>query len=276
MLEIELAEAFINAHPADAARCCHGLQPSSLAASIASLSREAGAKLLAALPIQDAGQILRELEPGDAADLLAEFSEGAAVIVLRSTERPARERVLSRLPASRAKNLRQLLSYADGTAGALMVPDVWSVLVDATVQDALSAIRRQARFGLYYVYVVSVGRVLEGVISVRELLAARPEQPLAGVIQAQVETLTARASWEQVLTHPGWQRYQALPVVDAERRLLGVVRFDSLHQRESSLWADPWRKQDARAANAIGALYATGARALVAWGVSLVSNEGEE
>jgi magnesium transporter len=131
--------------------------------------------------------------------------------------------------------LQRLLRYAEGTAGALMDPSVLSVSENVTAEEALERLRRSPQHALYYVYVVSGDQRLVGVMNIRELMAARPDQRLGMVAILTVESLPARSSWQSIVAHPAWKRFHALPVVEADGRLLGALRYEAVRTREALL-----------------------------------------
>jgi magnesium transporter len=124
-----------------------------------------------------------------------------------------------------------LLAYAEDEAGGLMNPRYASVRPDMRVDDALAYLRRQSleRVGtLYYAYVLDPGRRLLGVVSVRELFAAPAGKTVAAVMTIDVVRVSEGTDQEEVGRLLARHHLAALPVVDAQERIVGVVSVDDV------------------------------------------------
>jgi len=189
--------------------------------------------------------VLRQMESSVAAGALAERpgADVAAVLaampakigarLLERIEVVKRRDILAGMPADVAGALRRSMNHAEDTAGALMDSSVAAFPRDITVREARKRVQRQPRNLLYYLYVVDRDDRLVGVVTLRELMLAPPSAPLASVIRSEVERLSVRATREAILAHPGWRDFHALPVVDREGVLAGVLRYDTLRRLES-------------------------------------------
>lgn len=160
-------------------------------------------------------ELIADLDPDDRAGLLEELPAGVAA------------RVLSGLDPREQAMTTALLGYPPRSVGRRMTPEVIAVAVDATVGEALTQVLDQEPDAetIYTVAVVGAGRHVEGVVSLRRLLVTEPTTPVAEVMS---EPVTVRASQRQeaaarVVADHG---LVAAPVVDDERRLLGVFTVD--------------------------------------------------
>lgn len=137
-------------------------------------------------------------------------------------------RVLDQLSPEERKATSQLLGYQPGTAGRLMTPEYIALRYNLTIKEASDRIRQLARDRevSYYVYVVDEQRRLMGVASLRDLLLADPDQLLGDIINPDV--VFARTDTDQEEVARSIQRYDlvALPVVDRDHTLVGVVTVD--------------------------------------------------
>lgn len=196
--------------------------------------------LLALLPDEIAIEILAELEPEDAADLLAKGSaastaaiisemdpdDAADVVAEMGIERA--QEVLSELADADATTIRELLAYPEGTAGALMTPEF--VAIDPTLRadqaiEALRAIAVDAEIS-NYVYVLDREEHLLGVLSLHNLVLAQPAAPVATLMIAPAVSVTTDTD-DQIAANLLRDRHMlALPVVDDENRLQGVITYD--------------------------------------------------
>jgi magnesium transporter len=112
------------------------------------------------------------------------------------------------------------------TAAGMMEGDVVSIPVQSTVGEAIRLLRDAPRPALHYLYVTDPERRLSGVLGMRDLLLARPDDPIAPMVRGGLTTVRPETAREEVASVMQRSRYLALPVVDAEGRLQGVVRHD--------------------------------------------------
>jgi magnesium transporter len=184
------------------------------------LSAREQAELLLDLPKEEQRSWMRVLAPDDAADLLQE------VPVLDE-----RERLLSLLDDNTRADVTALLAYKEDHAGGLMNPRFARLRADMTVDEAITYLRRQTRASVempYYGYVLDAQQRLQGVVSFRELLAARGEQKVREVMTSEVITVDADTDQEAVARLFRKTGLMAIPVVDAEKRMKGIVTLDDI------------------------------------------------
>ncbi len=183
------------------------------------LSAHDQAALLVAVPPHSRRLWLKALAPDDAADLLQEVDPEE-----RST-------LLALLDAISRHEVGGLLAYAEDAAGGLMSPRFARVRPDATVDEAISYLRRQARNQLetiYYAYVLDGMQRLLGVVSFRELFVAPPEKHVADVMQTDVISVPENMDQEAVARIFAQRGLMALPVLDGEGRMKGIVTSDDI------------------------------------------------
>ncbi|MEW6270655.1 MAG: magnesium transporter [Thermodesulfobacteriota bacterium] len=184
-----------------------------------SLSSRDQAELLAELPRVQRRSWLRLLPLDDAADLIQEFPE------------EERESLLELFDESTRKELMGLLAYAEDRAGGLMNPKYARVRPDMSVDEAIAYLRRQARERIeyiYYVYVLDAAQHLLGVVTFRELFAARPEQRVREVMRTDIVTVPEEMDQEHVSQLFARHDLAAIPVVDTEGRIKGIVTVDDI------------------------------------------------
>lgn len=188
------------------------------AAPLGEMEPEEAARLLAELNREDAAHILSHMEPDDAVDLLAELPPETV------------QDILSRLETQEAKELGELLSYSPDTAGGLMSTEVVALPADMTVEEAIRELRARAEEAetVYYAYVVDDRGTLLGVLSLRDLVLARPTTPLRQIMNADAVTLPVTMDKEEVAHLFDKYNFLALPVVDENRKLLGIVTIDDV------------------------------------------------
>jgi magnesium transporter len=155
-----------------------------------------------------------------------------AARLLRVMSGPERDRVMKLVPEARARVLREILNLPENSAAARMDPDVPAFFEDSKASRIWKRLSRYERRLGPYIYVVGGEGKLVGVLSLRELMTAPPNAELRSVMTRPVARIEARDRDRAVVTHPGWQRYSALPVVDAEGVLLGVIRYSTFRSME--------------------------------------------
>lgn len=185
-----------------------------------SLSSRDQAELLGAFAPVQRRSWLRLLPLDDAADLIQEFEL-----------EDEREDLLRLFDESTRKDLRGLLAYAEDRAGGLMDPLFARVRPDMSVDEAIAYLRRQARERIeyiYYVYVLDAAQHLIGVATFRELFAARPEQRVREVMHTDIVSVHEEMDQESVGQLFARTDLAAIPVVDAEGRIKGIVTVDDI------------------------------------------------
>jgi CBS domain-containing protein len=215
-------------HPADLADIVEELSARERNAIFAELSDEIAADTLEELEPEDqrsvienmdaerASEILEEMGPDEAADLLADLSEDRARQILELMEK------------EEAADVRELLSFPEDTAGGLMTTEFVSVSIGLTAQECIEALRvlEPEAEHVYYVYVVDADEHLNGVLSLRDLIVAKPDTPIADFIRRDVFTVDLEATRDEVAAMMSKYNLMALPVVDAEHRLRGIITVD--------------------------------------------------
>jgi len=177
------------------------------------------AELIRALPHEQRRSWIRLAPPDDVADLLQHASH------------EERDELLGLLDEPTRKEVSGLLAYREDEAGGLMNPRHARVRPDMTVDEAISYLRKQARARLetiYYVYVLDEQQHLLGVVSLKQLFAAMPDRTVRDVMRTDVVSVDEHADQELVSELFARHDLLAIPVVDAERRIKGLVTVDDI------------------------------------------------
>jgi magnesium transporter len=175
--------------------------------------------LLESLPPSDRRSWLRLMPPDDAADLVQEVPAEQRDQLLELLDDPSR------------KEVRALLAYKEDEAGGLMSPRYARVRPDMTVDEAVSYLRQQARAKvetIYVAYVLDDQRRLLGVVSFRDLFAADPTKRVRDVMRTEVVTVGEQQDQESVSRLFAQHDLVAIPVVDPEGRMKGIVTVDDI------------------------------------------------
>lgn len=222
-----LTLAFIEAHPADAARVLEALPAAESAALFARVPARLGAPVLAAMLPPTAARNVLALDDERGMALLAALGAQAAVAVLRHVPEPRRSTLIDGLPTASAVASRMLLGYPEDSVGAWTDTDVVTLPPESRVPDALARVR-VARDDASVVHVVGPGERLLGVVDLVALVRA-PESADIGQLMRRVDAvLAAVAPLTGAASHRGWDRASVLPVVERGDRLVGVLRRGTL------------------------------------------------
>jgi magnesium transporter len=161
-------------------------------------------KLLEAMPHDDRVEMLRQLDPEVVDDLLP---------LVAKADR---------------EDIRRLLSYPEDSAGAMMTTDYAWLPPDLTVGQAIEELRKQAsdKETIYYVYVLDENRRMLGFVSLRHLILAKPSAKVADIMQTEVISVRVDADREEVVKLLQRYNFLAIPVIDDQHRLVGIITHD--------------------------------------------------
>jgi len=212
----DIADIVGQVGPRERAAVLAALDPGLAADTLQEMDDELAAAAVQEMPVERAVTVLEKLETDEAADLLGMLPDELS------------QELLARLPDEREEDLRELASHPEHSAGALMTTDLVTLPVSSTAGAALEWIRseRPETHAMRYLYFVEEGERLAGVASLRDVVLASPEQPLAELMEDDVVTISADLDEEEVGRIMTKYDLLAIPVVDAERRLLGIVTLD--------------------------------------------------
>jgi magnesium transporter len=192
-------------------------QPKLAMETISEMGPEPGAQLLTGRSADDIAKLLHELPSDDAAALIDYLPEELSREVLELMRRRESGQVES------------LLEYGEQTAGRIMNPAVFALNEDLTVGEAITALQGSRDVEMvFYLYVVDVRRHLVGVTSLRRLLLVSPETPLKRIMTPDVISVRVDTDQEEVARQVASYNLLAVPVVDEENKLVGVVTVDDV------------------------------------------------
>jgi len=206
------------------------LEPGEVAVLLQWLPDEEIPALLEELPPAEAARILRTLAEPEAAALLEEMDPDDAADVLENLPSLAMDQILVRMRAEDAAEIRGLAAYPPDSAGGIMTPAFVAVAADATSDQAIAAIRRLVDEAetVNYVYVVDAERHLLGVLSLYRLLLSPGETPVRELMAPTTVRVRATADQEAAARLLTDRNLLAIPVVDDEDHLLGIITEDDV------------------------------------------------
>ena len=126
-------------------------------------------------------------------------------------------------------SVENLLEYPEQTAGRIMNPNVFALSEDLTVGEAITALQASRDVEMvFYLYVVDVRRHLVGVVSLRRLLLVSPETPLKRIMTSDLISVRVDTDQEEVARQVASYNLLAIPVVEEENKLVGVITVDDV------------------------------------------------
>ena len=230
-LVADLANAFLEDHPADAARVLERMPVDRRVAVVREAGDRAAPTLKQTLPAATA-ESLAGLTAEEAAPVLQHLDVDTLIAALRRLPRPTADRLLAGQPPQRRDALGRVLGVPEGTAAALVDPTVLTLPDDVSVAEARVRLRREAEGLLHYIYVVDRQRTLLGVLDISELMRARSRDPIRSVMHDKVVHVPAWMPAAAVRAHPGWRSFHAMPVTDDHGRLIGAIRYQTIRRLE--------------------------------------------
>jgi magnesium transporter len=185
---------------------------------LSELGPEAGAALLAERSAEEIGKLLQDLPSDDAAALIDYLPEELSASVLELVQkRPT------------GGDVGELLEYKEQTAGRIMNPKVFALAEDMTAGESIVALQGSRDVEVvFYLYVIDVRRHLVGVVSLRRLLLVAPDTPLKRIMTTDLISVRADMDQEEVARQVASYNLLAIPVVDEENKLVGVITVDDV------------------------------------------------
>jgi magnesium transporter len=217
-------------HAADGVRVFRRLSPERAAAVAEFLNPRTAASILREMHPAVAATICIGMILATAAMILTDVAPDDRVDILSHVPGELREQLIQKLGISKAAEVRRLEAYPADSAGGIMTTEAIALPELITAEQAVTKLRRIGKNveEVYYVYAVDATNRLTGVLSMRDLIFAAPDQPLFEIKRSDVISVPASMDQEEVARVLRRHGYLSLPVVDVGRNLLGVITADDL------------------------------------------------
>ena len=224
-----LRDILVTMNPSDVAGLFDGLEekqiplmfrllPKELAAeTFVEMEPDAQELLIRGFSDNELKEVLDELYVDDAADIVEEMPANVVKRILKAAD-----------PEMRS-SINQILRYPDNSAGSIMTTEYVSLRPHMTVEEAILRIRRQGvdKETIYTCYVTAKDRTLIGLVTVKDLLLAEDDETkIEDIMLTNLISVTTQTDQEQVAQMLSKYNFLALPVVDGENRMVGIVTFD--------------------------------------------------
>ena len=224
-----LRDILVTMNPSDVAGLFDGLEEKQIPVMFRLLPKEQAAEtfvemepeaqqlLIQGFSDNELREVLDELYVDDAADLVEEMPANVV------------KRILTQADPEMRSSINQILRYPENSAGALMTMEYVSLRPDMTVEESILRIRRQGvdKETIYTCYVLAKDRTLLGIVTVKDLLLAESDDTeIQEIMTENVISVTTQDDQEEVAKMFSKYNFLALPVVDTEKRMVGIVTFD--------------------------------------------------
>jgi magnesium transporter len=228
----EMAEFCVALHPARTAEFMEGLDAREAWAVLQHADGETRAHIFSYFPRERQVEIIESADRAEIGRLIADLASDDRVDVLREVPPEIVEELLPYIPAVDRRDILRLQAYPEGTAGAVMTTAFAKIGEGLTVREALAEIGRQAEQleTIYYVYIVDDKDHLRGLVSARHLVSAmgKPDTKIADLMDRDLVTVHPDDDQEKVAQEVARFDLHAIPVVDSEHRILGIITHDDV------------------------------------------------
>ena len=225
-----LVQTLVTNDVRSATRAVEALPEAEAAVIVSALPDELIALILPHLQLNYAAALMKDMDPASFKAVVRSLEPKRAATLLMRLPPDALERLLPHAPKKLKDEARELLVYPEGSVGRIMQTEYLSFRESDRARDAIKKVRKLAsqRFPASYAYVVDSEEQLVGVINMRDLLLADEEATLESIAKGDVFALDCFMDGAEAARELGKRRYFAAPVVDSQKRLLGLVKAEQL------------------------------------------------
>ncbi len=224
------SKALESMHPADLADIVEELSPDDREAIFETMDSEAAAEALSEVDPDIQARILESLDSDKAADILDEMSPDEAADALSELEEKTSEDILSEMETETESDVRELLEFEEDTAGGMMNTEYVALHANATASDAMVALRGNEELleQLNTLFLIDADEKLVGVVPLARVLIVPGDSPLREIASEQLIKVTVDETQDRVTETFDKYNLLALPVVDDEGKLSGVITADDI------------------------------------------------
>ncbi len=217
-------------HPADLADIVEALGPEDREAIFESIDSEVAADALSEISPEIQSSILESLDEDKAADIIEEMSPDEAADVLGDLDQDTYEAILEEMENEPKAEVRELLEHREDSAGRLMTTEYITMPTDATVGDAIAAIAANAEIidNLNTLFLIDAEERLTGAVPLARLFTVAGSEPLAGLQAERLLSVLVTEKQDRITELFDKYNLLTLPVLDKQKRLVGVIHADDI------------------------------------------------
>lgn len=228
----ELREFCTALHPSRTAEFMEGLERHEAWQVLQHADESLRAEIFSYFDPQRQADMLQEEDRKEVADLVAYIPADDAVDLLAELSEERTDQVLALVPTSDRRDIRRLQTFPEGTAGSIMTTEAACLDEGLTVREALEQLSRQSERleTIYYIYVVDDTNHLRGVLSTRMLVSSfgKPDRTVGELMDTDILTVNPEVDQEEVAQVVAKYDLLAIPVVDEQRHMLGIITHDDV------------------------------------------------
>ncbi|WP_453990437.1 magnesium transporter [Bacillus nitroreducens] len=228
----QFRDLFLNIHPYERAKFYAKLSKETRVHVHRFLSPTEMAEVFENLEIDenDYEELLSEMDPTFVADMLSKMFADNAVDVLNELNKEQVASYLTIMDEDAAGEIKQLLHYKEYTAGSIMTTEYIAIHANQTVKSAMHILKKEAPRAetIYYVYVIDEEKRLVGVISIRDLIVTDDDTMIHEIMNDRVVSVSVSEDQEEVARRMKDYNFLAVPVVDFQNHLLGIITVDDI------------------------------------------------
>ena len=225
-----LRDILVTMNPADIAGVFNALEDKRIPLMFRLLPKELAAETFVEMEPEDQALLIRGFSDNELKEVLDELYVDDAVDIVEEMPANVVRRILSQVDPEMRKSINQILRYPENSAGAWMTTEYVSLQPDMTVEESILRIRRQGvdKETIYTCYVMTKDRKLMGIVTVKDLLLAEDDEMLISDLMLDTELISVTTHTDQEEVARIFSKYDflALPVVDKENRMVGIVTVD--------------------------------------------------
>ena len=223
-------ESLQEMHPADLADIIEDLDEEDQASFIENLDEEVAAEAIAEVDTETQVNIIEHLDTETATDIIEEMDPDEAADLLQEMDETKANEILKKMDLDEASDVKKLLAHDEYTAGGIMTTEYVAIYEDFNVKNTLTHLRLVSGDieNIYYMYVVDKDEKLKGVISIRDLFTNNDNTQVIDIMDTDVLSVPADMPQEEVAAVVSKYDYFAIPVIDKENKLLGVITVDDV------------------------------------------------
>jgi magnesium transporter len=226
----KLKELFSDFHPRDIFELCEDLEPEENAQIIIALGRPLGIEFFQYFKISQQRAIFRHFSKEWMADILEEMAPDERADFIKALPKKRVEEILPLVAQAERNDIKRLLQFEEGTAGSVLTTEYATLTQDITVRDAIAKLKLQAfnRETIYYVYIIDSERKLIGFVSLKDLIIAESASIIKNIMHTNIISAHVNDDKEDVAKKLADYDLLALPIVDNDNKLIGIVTHDDI------------------------------------------------
>ena len=223
-----IRDILVTMNPADIAAVFSGVEPDKLPLLFRLLPKELAAESFVEMESEEQEQLIKGISDKELRQVMDELYVDDAVDIVEEMPANVVQRILAQADPEMRKEINEILQYPEDSAGSVMTTEYVKLTPDMTVGDAILRIRRTGvdKETIYTCYVLK-NRLLVGTVSVKSLLLAPSDlQTIDSIMDTNLITVTTHTDQEEVAQMMSKYNLLAIPVVDGDNRMVGIVTFD--------------------------------------------------